>query len=535
MNIKLVDCTFRDGGYYNNWDFSLELINQYLVAMRRNDVEYVELGFRSFETSGFKGACAYTTDNFLSSLSIPQGICIGVMVNAAELLKYPAGPSAAIDKLFKNAKDSPVNLVRIACHIFEFNLMLPVCLKLKEMGYTVGINLMQVADRSHSDLEEIGKSAAEFSPDTLYFADSLGGLDPDQVKSIISALRKYWSGPIGIHAHDNMGRAVQNTLSAIHSGATWIDSTVKGMGRGPGNAQTEILLIELAARFNKKIDLIPLMNLISDHFESMHFKYKWGMNPYYYLSGLYGIHPTYIQEMLGDTRYNSVQIIETISHLRTIGAKKFDESNLVGGLENSNTICQGSWTPSNQIRGRQVLILGAGPSIYKHKTGLERLAKDKNLFVIALNSQSNITQDLINLHAVCHPFRLIADRDLYKKISGPIVMPTHQTTSEVIGCNPSIKFLNFGLVIKNKVFEFNKNSATIPTLLAAAYALGVATSGKASRILLAGFDGFLESDPRRQEMQGVFDIYQGNKESVPILSITPTNFNIPTSSLYALE
>lgn len=535
MSIKLVDCTLRDGGYYNNWDFSLDLINQYLVAMRRNDIEYVEMGFRSFETLGFKGACAYTTDNFLSSLNIPKGIFIGVMVNAAELLKYPEGPSAAIDNLFKNANDSPVNLVRIACHVIEFNLMLPICLKLKEMGYTVGINLMQVGDLSYSDLEEIGKSAAQFSPDVLYFADSLGGLDPDKVRLIISALRKHWSGSLGIHAHDNMGRAVQNTLSALDCGATWIDSTVKGMGRGPGNAQTEILLIELAERFNKKIDLIPLINLISDHFEPMHLIYKWGMNPYYYLSGLYSIHPTYIQEMLGDTRYNSVQIIENISYLRTIGAKKFDESNLVGSIENSINICQGSWTPSNQISGRQVLILGAGPSIYKHKTGLERLTKEKNLFVIALNSQSNISQDLINLHAICHPFRLIADRDLYKNISGAIVIPPHQTTSEVIRCNPSIEFLNFGLVIRNGVFEFSNNSVTIPTMLAAAYALGIATSGKASRILLAGFDGFLELDPRRQEMQRVFDIYQDTKESVPILSITPTNFNIPTSSLYALE
>ena len=63
--IKLIDCTLRDGGYYNSWDFSTELINDYLQVMSDLPVDYVELGFRSLKLNGFKGGCAYTTDKFI--------------------------------------------------------------------------------------------------------------------------------------------------------------------------------------------------------------------------------------------------------------------------------------------------------------------------------------------------------------------------------------------------------------------------------------------------------------------------------------
>ena len=85
--LKILDCTLRDGGYYNNWNFSIELINRYLKVMSDIKVDYVEIGFRSKDKKEFRGACAYTTDEFLSSLKIPKSLKIAVMINGAELIK----------------------------------------------------------------------------------------------------------------------------------------------------------------------------------------------------------------------------------------------------------------------------------------------------------------------------------------------------------------------------------------------------------------------------------------------------------------
>lgn len=82
----VLDCTLRDGGYYNAWDFSPSLIEEYLVAVRAAQVDVVEIGFRFLQNRGFKGPCAYSTDDFLRSLAIPEGLTIAVMVERCRSL-----------------------------------------------------------------------------------------------------------------------------------------------------------------------------------------------------------------------------------------------------------------------------------------------------------------------------------------------------------------------------------------------------------------------------------------------------------------
>jgi len=121
--VKLIDCTLRDGGYYNGWDFSQELIGDYLVAMAALQVDFVEIGFRSLENEGFKGGCAYSTDSYLNTLPIPQGLSekIGVMVNDSELVPKSQSQNQTTNqvithhheyvlaKLFESKSKSPVN------------------------------------------------------------------------------------------------------------------------------------------------------------------------------------------------------------------------------------------------------------------------------------------------------------------------------------------------------------------------------------------------------------------------------------------
>ena len=106
--IKILDCTLRDGGYYNNWDFSNEVVNDYLKAMSIVGVDYVELGFRSFQAKDFKGPTWYSTESYLDGLSIPKNLIIGVMVNAFELISHTLGFSEATKLMFKNAKKSKI-------------------------------------------------------------------------------------------------------------------------------------------------------------------------------------------------------------------------------------------------------------------------------------------------------------------------------------------------------------------------------------------------------------------------------------------
>ncbi len=534
MKLMHIDCTLRDGGYYNNWDFSQELIVEYLGAMEALCVDYVEIGFRSFDVNGFKGACAYSTDDFIRSLPIPEQLKVGVMVNASELVKYSLGAVAAAKKMFVRATLSPVALVRIACHMHEVEAILPACLFLKKLGYEVGVNLMQVADHAEAEIEKIGQLASESSLDILYFADSLGSMNPDQTERIVNTLRRHWSGALGIHAHDNMGQSVSNTMRAIALGASYADSTVAGMGRGPGNAQTEYLVLELQKITGRQVNLAPLLTLVRKYFSVMRSRYGWGTNAYYYLAGQYGIHPTYIQEMLNDPRYGEVEMLSVIEHLRVVGGKKFNPKMLDAGREMYGGNAEGTWRPADVIKGREVLIVGAGPSVVAHKGAIERYIRKYSPYVIVLNTQCNISSDLIDIRAACHPFRLFADFSLYKTLPQPLVVPAARLPDWIANELHSKSRFDFGLAVIPGEFQFNETSAIVPSSLVVAYALAIATSGMAKRIMMAGFDGYSIGDPRAIEMDALIDTYQNHSQSISLLAITPTLLNLATTSIYAL-
>jgi 4-hydroxy 2-oxovalerate aldolase len=532
--ITHVDCTLRDGGYYNNWDFTRDQIAAYLPAMAAVSVDVIELGLRSFNVQGYKGPCAFTTDQFLRKLAIPNGLTLGVMVNAAELVNHKLGAQTAVKLLFSPRSESPVELVRVACHIQEVEPVIPACTWLIEAGYRVGLNLMQIANRTDRDIENIAALVEDTGVEVLYFADSLGSLEPEGTSRIVSALRRNWSGPIGIHTHDNMGRAMINTLQAIQDGVTWVDSTVTGMGRGPGNAQTEYLVIELERLTQRQVNLTPLLGLINTYFAPLKARHGWGINPFYYLAGQYGIHPTFVQEMLVDPRYEEADILAAIEHLRQVGGTKFSERVLDEGRHVYRGEASGSWKAWEAIEGKDVLVIGSGPSAQLHRDALERYIREHRPFVIALNTQSVVDAELIDVRAACHPVRLLADCEAYKSLPQPLVAPVGHLSPLVQESLNSVTLHNFGLSVKPYTFQFNEASAIVPSPLVAAYTLAICTSGRARRILLSGFDGYEPGDVRNSEMEQLFSLYQSASGARPLLSITQTTYQIPTTSIYAL-
>lgn len=532
--MNLLDCTLRDGGYYNSWDFSESLIQQYLTAMQTSGVNTVELGLRSLKNSVFNGACAYTTDEFLFSLSLPDTLTIGVMINASELLG-DVSLTEVLELLFPlAASESPVDLVRVACHVHEFSQALPAVIWLKERGYLVGFNLMQVANCSESEIKALARQAAQYPLDVLYFADSMGSMNPEQAAQIIKWLRSEWQGALGIHTHDNLGLALINSLRALDEGVTWVDSTVTGMGRGPGNARTEELAIEVAIRRGKSISLVPLMTLLREHFKPMQVIYGWGTNPYYYLSGKYGIHPTYIQEMLNDPRYSEEDVLAVIEHLRLEGGKKFSLNTLDAARHFYRNSTAGQWMPETLFAGREVLLLGTGPGVERHRHALQRYILRNKPLVLALNTQSAIQADLIDLRVACHPVRLLADCKEHVSLPQSLITPYSMLPTDVQSSLAGKKILDFGLNVQANTFAFNSTYCTVPSSLVVAYALAVVTSGKAVRMLIAGFDGYGADDLRSHEMQALLEQYQREPQAIPLQAVTPTRYSLHTQSIYAL-
>lgn len=537
QGIKILDCTLRDGGYYNKWDFSPLVVTNYLNAVAAAKIDVVELGLRNFSKSGFFGAFAYTTEDFVNELNLPDGPLYGVMVDAKTILFSDLSIKDSIDSLFVHAKDSKIGLVRVAAHFHEVEQSEPIVKYLKELGYTVGYNLMQAGGKASDVIANKAKQIKEWNVvDVLYFADSLGNMDGEEVSRILDALRMEWSGDIGIHTHNNMGRALDNTFIAKLGGATWLDSTITGMGRGAGNAQTESLLAMInASKFD--YNPRPIYELVICEFESMQKQYGWGSSLLYFLGAQNDVHPTYIQNLLSEKSYGERELVGMIDYLSQLDgttAYKGDVFDSVVSFAHSSKAVSGSGVLVNKFQNKEVLILAGGPSLLRYKKSIESyIAKNKPI-VLALNALIDFDEEFIDYYCVSHNTKLLSERDLYKKLTKPIILPLHLfSEDEMEGLEGKGVLIDYGLKVDSGKFNFYPEYTVIPNETTVAYALSIANISGSSRISLVGFDGYDSTDQRQLEMIEMFNLLSMMPIHTPMEALTPTTYPIEQYSIYA--
>ena len=102
--LTLLDCTLRDGGYYNNWNFSKDLVNEYLKAIAASGIKFVEIGFRSLKENKLNGPNFFSRDNYIDILNIPKSLNIGVMINISEIISSKDNYTKILKKLFQDQK-----------------------------------------------------------------------------------------------------------------------------------------------------------------------------------------------------------------------------------------------------------------------------------------------------------------------------------------------------------------------------------------------------------------------------------------------
>ena len=290
--VKILDCTIRDGGHLNNWRFMPGFANTYLRAMQKQKVDIIEIGYRSTPKSiSGAGKWRYSTDNLIrktlrkSNYRKSQGQKLAVMVDVGKIKLED----------FEEKKSSPVDLVRVAFYKRDKEEGIAFAESLKGKGYLVGVNFMKATEYSEKDFKNEAKNLATSNIDLVYFADSFGSISSEIVEKMAKALAAC-NKPIGFHAHNNLLRAELNIMAAIRAGATYIDTTVYGMGRGAGNMPTELLLLGLQTKTEEKLHLRGLLPFIEKQQKLKPGDGKssvWGYNIDHFITGLMNIHPNY--------------------------------------------------------------------------------------------------------------------------------------------------------------------------------------------------------------------------------------------------
>jgi 4-hydroxy 2-oxovalerate aldolase len=512
--LTILDCTLRDGGYYNNWNFDRDTVNRYLQAMSLCNVDIVELGLRNDPLDKTKSNFQSTTEDFL--------------LNAKDFFNLPNDEEvkSSVNKRFLQKEDSVISLVRVAVHYDDALKTKPIIVQLKALGYKVGLNLMQSNGKSEESYVTLATELYSWDQiDVLYFADSLGNMDIEDVKKINNLITAGWKGSVGFHSHNNKGFALANAITAVRSGVKWCDSTVTGMGRGAGNVTTESLLMELKNLGLHDSDLSYLQASLID-FEKLKTSHKWGSNIFYQYAADNNIHPTFVQTLIGDPRYDEHQVFQFLQNLSKKSSSSYSTNDLRDSIYGSNEEKQGSWKATGWLEGDEVLLVGGGPSVKEYKDKIIKHLKNSSIKVIFININEYLSSEIGIATVVSHEMRALLDSSKYKELKHPLILPMKSLGKKIQEDIKDLDIYDYGLNLLENSFLIKPNSTSLNWQLSAAYALAICTQAGVKKINLVGFDGYDKEDMRFNEMEEVILKYKSLESAVELFSLTPTLFNL---------
>lgn len=289
-NVYLLDCTLRDGGYINNWEFSRGMYDAVSNGLQAANVDFIELGIMgNHEADHFK-----TKFRNFEEIPIPKKeggspSLFTVMMTGTEYKKM---------EICGYSPERGLDAIRFA--FFKADVLEAVCQMedLISKGYKVFAQTMATFQYSDRELIALIKEMNRIKPYAFYIVDSFGTFYPEDVKRLYHIVDGMMDTDIsfGIHAHNNLQMANANTITFMNEALdrnVIVDGSIYGMGRGAGNAQTEVLMHYLNKKGkNYKEDVV--WKLYTDWFVDLRKAYEWGYLPEQFLVSEYETNPAYV-------------------------------------------------------------------------------------------------------------------------------------------------------------------------------------------------------------------------------------------------
>jgi len=279
-----MDCTVRDGGLMNNWQFSDDFVRAVYQACLTAGIDYMEIGYKSSESAFSRdevGPWKFCDDKDLRRIvgSNKTPLKLSAMADIGRIDPEDIPP----------AKDSVLDMIRVACYIHQVDKAIALAEHCMEKGYEVCINLMAVSKVNEMALDEALLDISHTKVPVVYIVDSFGSMYSQNIEHLVQKYSKALPDKIlGIHAHNNMQLAMSNTITAIIEDCNMLDATLLGMGRGAGNCPIEILIAFLK---NPKYRLLPLLDVIQNHIHPLQQEIRWGYHVPYLITGALNEHP----------------------------------------------------------------------------------------------------------------------------------------------------------------------------------------------------------------------------------------------------
>ncbi len=286
--IKVLDCTIRDGGLINDHMFEDGFVRAIYDTCVEAGVDYMEVGYKASKrvfAPSKHGAWKFCDEEDIRRIVGENNtpLKLSAMADAGDKTDYHT------DILPK--EKSVLDMIRVACYIHQIPEAVDMIKDAADKGYEVTCNIMSISTVQDAELDQALEVLAQTPASTIVVVDSFGSLYSEQIKLLVEKYKSALEGTgkeIGIHAHNNQQLAFANTIEGIIHGANRVDATIGGMGRGAGNCPMELLLGFLR---NPKFNIRPIWKTLQEHFGKIGETMEWGALPPYIIAGQFNQHP----------------------------------------------------------------------------------------------------------------------------------------------------------------------------------------------------------------------------------------------------
>ncbi len=284
--IKVVDCTIRDGGLTNDSKFDTDMVRAVYEAVCASGTDVVELGYRN--SKEMFSPEQYGPWRFCDEHMLRQ-VTDGIDKNETAISVMQDAHKADADDIL-SADESVVDMIRVATYVKDVDKAIYLANSATEKGYRCTVNIMAISHEGSPFLDEALKQIeAETKAEAVYIVDSFGALYSEEVHFLVEKYQMYLkTKEVGVHMHNQQQLGFANTIEGIIKGANYVDGTLFGLGRAAGNCPLELLIGFLK---NPKYNIVPLLDVIGKHILPLQKEIDWGYHIPYMLAGMLDQHP----------------------------------------------------------------------------------------------------------------------------------------------------------------------------------------------------------------------------------------------------
>lgn len=485
MDIHLLDCTLRDGGYVNDWNFGLNTTISVIERLVEANMDVIEVGFLD-ERQPFNIERTIQPDT-----SCYDKILAGIDRKNSMLVAMIDYGTCGLDKIAP-CSESQLDGIRVIFKQPKMREAVAFGRELTKLGYAVFLQMVSITSYFDRDILDFVDLVNEEPPYCVSMVDTYGLLHKEELIHYFHLL-DYNLDPsirIGYHSHNNFQLAYANTCEIIKRKARHsilVDGTLYGMGKSAGNAPVELIAMYLNENYGKDYDMSQLLEAIDTNILNIYREKYWGYNLLYFLAASNDCHPSYISYLLDKKTLSVKAINQIVAELPQEKKLNYDKACISAlYIKYQKQYLQGAHSIHalrSALEGRKVLLIGPGKTVIEYRDRIDEYIAQNEPVVIATNFLPKYYKAQYIFISNAKRYSMLSS--VFKRMENHIGVIATSNVTPVGGSFDYV--LNYEhLLIDDKRIEDN----SMVMLLKALSQCGL------EKVVLAGFDGFSEESKK---------------------------------------